>query len=58
MIELVNYEHHRLAQEQEEAILIVRAKGCFVVMSVGKDGRKHYKASCDLTQDDVKEEAV
>lgn len=56
MIEQINYEHHRLADEQEQAINRARACGSFVVMFVGKDGLKHYKASCDLTQEDVKED--
>lgn len=56
MIVCFNEEYHRLAIEQEEAICAARAKGSFVVMFVGKDGLRHYKASCDLTQDDIKEE--
>lgn len=51
-------EFHRLAIEQEEAIQAARMKGSFVTVFIGRDGKKHYKACCDLTMEDMEETAV
>lgn len=58
MSDYIGHEVHRLADEQEQAICRARACGSFVVMFIGKDGLKHYKASCDLTREDIKEEVA
>ena len=51
--EYIGDELHRMALEQEQAIARARAVGSFVTVFAGKDGKKHYKASCDLTQEDI-----